>query len=864
MKYCPDCGRKIEDTVKICPYCLCNMEEAGFDKNIPDENTGGNNSRTGRPFSWEDSDSNTSDQQISWDSSDNTASDPTYTADPYHTGSPEDTTADPYTNHAPFASNDAAATDGYESDPDVGAAPASDSYDADPDGGYDPDPDDDYDYDDDAPEGAPVGPLDRIRAAVEGFFGDGPENRSFIVVGVALLAAVLIVGGILAHGLFGKKTGTAGPGEVASNAGVTTTSTGEETGSKTGTDNDSKTGSDKSSETGSKTGTDSSSKTGKDNTDNVIDTTPTDEMKKRQEEAEKRKAEREAAEKAQRAEEAKKKAEEERKAAEKARQEAEAKKKAEEEKKAAEAKKAEEEKKAEEKEASEKAKEEAAKERHKEEEERRKAEEAKKKAEEEKQKKAEEEKQKQDQEEQQKTEETSMTALEAFAPLYEGKSFLYGQQYTAYLTDPSQSYAGVTGLDATEVPEGDFAYYVYDFDDDGTEELLMLELTQECTILAKMYEFDGDSAKEEDRKLIEIDNKENGRKTVCRMIGGAPAFANAFVYRVDDSIRIGFEFAYAAVGANGIEHDILSYTYEGNALELRDYYGNAGSTIDMDVSYDRNLYKEMYEAFVRLGAGAMSTDDIASMWNMQTHFVDYMKDVREIYRVDSPLISDNFDYAKWENGGRQRTEYSAIVFADQQNLFTGNGSKYREPVPFPEEEDANGGTGRQDQGTQTEDGQYKDDRYEDDRYEDSRDNEIPEDTGDQAYDGTSEDQNKDTGNESADDTADDDLDDGSESADLRFLVGVWERVGSEEGVMKPMIIFDGNTAYYFLDEPDHDDEIVEAVKTDYGYFLRMANGTDQYGFRWEEAAPNYLYHVDTWDVNDMSTYSEFDSYAKTE
>ena len=849
MKYCPDCGRKIEDTVKICPYCLCNMEEAGFDKNIPDETTGGNNSGTGRPFSWDDSDSNTSDQQISWDSSDNTSSDSTYTADPYHTGTPEDTTADPYTNHAPFASNAAAATDGYDSDPDDGYAPASD--------GYDPD---DYDYDDDdAPEGAPVGPLDRIRAAVEGFFGDGPENRSFIVVGVVLLAAVVIVGGILAHGLFGKKTGTAGPGEVASNAGVTTTSTGEETGSKTGTDNDSKTGSDKSSETGSKTGTDSSSKTGKDNTDNVIDTTPTDEMKKRQEEAEKRKAEREAAEKAQRAEEAKKKAEEERKAAEKARQEAEAKKKAEEEKKAAEAKKAEEEKKAKEKEASEKAKEEAAKERHKEEEERRKAEEAKKKAEEEKQKKAEEEKQKQDQEEQQKTEETSMTAREAFAPLYEGKSFLYGQQYTAYLTDPSQSYAGVTGLDATEVPEGDFAYYVYDFDDDGTEELLMLELTQDRTILAKMYEFDGDSAKEEDRKLIEIDNKENGRKTVCRLVGGAPAFANAFVYKVDDSIRIGFEFAYGAVHADGIWHDILSYAYEGNSLELRDYYSNAGSTIDMDVSYDRNLYKEMYEAFVRLGAGAMSTDDIASMWNMQTHFVDYMKDVREICRVDSPLLNSNFDYVQWENGGRQRTEYSAVFFASQQNLFGGTGAKYREPVPFPEEE-ASGGTGRQDQGTQTEDNS---DEY--NPNEDDRGSEIPEGTGEPVYDGTPEDQNEDTGYEPEDENANDYFDDGGESVDLSFLGGVWERVGGRmEGVNQPMIIFDGLTAHYYTDEGDYDAEIVEAVKTDYGCFLRMDDGTYQYGFRWEAASPGDLYHVDTWDVNDMSTYSGSDSYAKIE
>ena len=114
-------------------------------------------------------------------------------------GTPEDS-ANPYTSD-PYATDGAdPASDGYDSNPDDGYAPASDSYDADPDDGYDPD---DYDYDDDAPEGAPVGPLDRIRAAVEGFFGDGPENRSFIVVGVALLAAVLIVGGILAHGLFG-------------------------------------------------------------------------------------------------------------------------------------------------------------------------------------------------------------------------------------------------------------------------------------------------------------------------------------------------------------------------------------------------------------------------------------------------------------------------------------------------------------------------------------------------------------------------------------------------------------------------------------------------------------------------------------
>ena len=184
MKYCPFCGRKIEDTDRICPHCHSDLDEPEFDENIQDD------------------------------------------------------------------------------------APEEDE---------------------------PIGVMDRIKAAAGGFFGDGPENRSFIVVGVALLAAVVIVGAVLAHGLFSKKTGTTGTSEVASNTGVTTSSTGEETGS----------------DNGGNTGTDSSSKTGKDNTDNVIDTTPTDEMKKRQEEAEKRKAEKKEAAKERQAEEAKKKAEEE-------------------------------------------------------------------------------------------------------------------------------------------------------------------------------------------------------------------------------------------------------------------------------------------------------------------------------------------------------------------------------------------------------------------------------------------------------------------------------------------------------------------------------------------------------------------------
>ena len=87
-----------------------------------------------------------------------------------------------------------------------------------------------YDYDDSGDSDEPSGAWGKFTAAAAGFFGDGPENKGFIVVGVAMLAAVLVAGGILAHGLFFKKTGSAGPGEVASNTGVTSSSTGANNG----------------------------------------------------------------------------------------------------------------------------------------------------------------------------------------------------------------------------------------------------------------------------------------------------------------------------------------------------------------------------------------------------------------------------------------------------------------------------------------------------------------------------------------------------------------------------------------------------------------------------------------------------------
>ena len=83
-----------------------------------------------------------------------------------------------------------------------------------------------------------------------------------------------------------------------------------------------------------------------------------------------------------------------------------------------------------------------------------------------------------------------------------------------------------------------------------------------------------------------------------------------------------------------------------------------------------------------------------------------------------------------------------------------------------------------------------------------------------------------------------------------------------EGYTQPTIVFEGYTAHYHTEEKDYNVAVSEIVKTDYGYFLKMDDGTHKYGFRWDTTDPDTLSHVDTWDTEDMSTYSGSSSYGK--
>ena len=261
-----------------------------------------------------------------------------------------------------------------------------------------------------------------------------------------------------------------------------------------------------------------------------------------------------------------------------------------------------------------------------------------------------------------------------------------------------------------------------------------------------MYEVEDQTVVQADSVLAECDAYNDGSVKEFAVSEGVPAFADAFVYQCGGETRIGFEFAASGIHATGTSHDILSYRYSGGSFELVDYSHNAGSTIAEDVVNDAAYAAEYTADLAKLGVGAMTPQDVASYWNCDTHIMDYMQDVHEIFRAETDFDGDASTlYSNWESGGKARMAFSTIRFWSDGDLFEGDGSLYKDPSTV-ETKDAtdnsssnsdddwddsgddyddggNSGGGNSGSDNSDDDGWYDDEDYDDEDFEDWADDE---------------------------------------------------------------------------------------------------------------------------------------------
>ena len=256
--------------------------------------------------------------------------------------------------------------------------------------------------------------------------------------------------------------------------------------------------------------------------------------------------------------------------------------------------------------------------------------------------------------------------LEEYA---ENLTCLYGKTYTGYVsgyngTDPGSRFMG---YDITEIPTGPIAYYICDFDRDGQEELLTLSLTEDYSVSAEMYESEGGRAVQKSSILVGADYYNDGSGYDQLLTNGMPSFTNAFVYDLDGTTCIGFEFMDIAIYATGVSHNLYSYEYADGAFQLKCKSIMAGSTIAEDLTYDPAFADEYQEQLQGFGARTITVEEMVSYWNCDTHIADYLTNVREIFRLTAEMHPD-FNWSRWDSRDGSRMPGTVIRFAGKEEL----------------------------------------------------------------------------------------------------------------------------------------------------------------------------------------------------
>ena len=246
---------------------------------------------------------------------------------------------------------------------------------------------------------------------------------------------------------------------------------------------------------------------------------------------------------------------------------------------------------------------------------------------------------------------------------------LYGKTYNGYVTglntaDPGSRFMG---YDITEIPAGPIGYYICDFDQDGQKELLVLSVTEDYSVTAKMYESEGGRAVEAASILIGADYYEDGSGNDQTLTNGLPSFTNAFVYDLDGSTRIGFEFMDTGIFATGISHNLYSYEYADRAFQLKCKTIMAGSTIAEDLTYDPAFASEYQEQLQGFGARNILIEEMISFWDCDTHIVDYLTNAHEIFCLTAEQHPD-FDRMRWDSMNGSRTPATVIRFSGKEEL----------------------------------------------------------------------------------------------------------------------------------------------------------------------------------------------------
>ena len=265
-------------------------------------------------------------------------------------------------------------------------------------------------------------------------------------------------------------------------------------------------------------------------------------------------------------------------------------------------------------------------------------------------------------------EKTASRTLEEFSGYLD---YLYGRSYNGYLPDyaeldeAEQKPGIVAGYDLSDLPTTNMGSYIYDYDQDGQEELLVVGISGEYYLQLSMYEVT------DEKKVYASDTC-----TVLNHIGEYPHEQFALEQGAGGTEICLYDFNGPALIALCSGSGMLATGHMSHLIPVK--YDGTRFVQDIEpvgynkfAGYDDNLLESLRPQFEALGTASLSNDDVKEIYQNLNAITKYLENPRVIVKASSTIIESDYynKYEEWRKGSKEeRFKATEIYFYSKEEL----------------------------------------------------------------------------------------------------------------------------------------------------------------------------------------------------
>lgn len=263
-------------------------------------------------------------------------------------------------------------------------------------------------------------------------------------------------------------------------------------------------------------------------------------------------------------------------------------------------------------------------------------------------------------------EKTASQILDEFSGYFD---YLYGRSYDGYLWDyeevKNESENYFDGYDRTDIPTISMGSYVYDFDQDGQEELLIVHISSGYKLQFSMYEITDEKKvyAADTYTLLNITGEHEHEQYAIEQGGGETGI---YLYEFDGPRLLALCSGTGMLATGHMSH-LIPVKYDGHKfvqdIEPCGYNKYAG--------FSPKLIENFRSIFQSFGAGSLSDEACEEIFNNLFSITKYLEKPREIARASTRLEDDYYQkYKEWRQGSKdERFKATTIYFSSKEELM---------------------------------------------------------------------------------------------------------------------------------------------------------------------------------------------------